>query len=66
MLRTRERLYKIISEHTGKDYDTVARDCERDKWLDAEQSVTYGVTDQILTHLPDSIAGVGSEDNGDE
>ena len=66
MLRTRQRLYKIMTEHTGKDYDTISRDCERDKWLDAEESVAYGVADQILKHLPDTIAGVRTEDNGDE
>jgi ATP-dependent Clp protease protease subunit len=55
-----------MTEHTGRDFDTISRDCERDKWLDADESVAYGVADQILKHLPDSIAGVRSEDNGDE
>jgi ATP-dependent Clp protease protease subunit len=54
MLRTRERLYRIMSHHTGQEYDTIAKDCERDKWLNAEEAVEYGVADQVLTHLPDS------------
>lgn len=54
MIRTRERLYKIMMHHTGKDADTITRDCERDKWLDAEESVAYGCTDQVLQHLPAS------------
>ena len=64
MVKTRERLYKIMQHHTGKDHDTVARDCERDKWLDAEESVEYGVADSVLKHLPDSVSGNGkaSED----
>ena len=33
MLRTRERMYKIMCNHTGKDYETISRDCERDKWF---------------------------------
>jgi ATP-dependent Clp protease protease subunit len=57
MLRTRERLYRIMSQHTGKDYDTIARDCERDKWLDAEEAVEYGVADRVLAHLPDTGQG---------
>lgn len=56
MLRTRERLYNIMVQHTGKDYDTVARDCERDLWLSAEESVEYGVVDGIMSHIPDSMA----------
>ena len=55
MLRTRERLYKIMSKHTGKDYETIMADCERDKWLDAEESVVYGVADKILEHIPDNL-----------
>jgi ATP-dependent Clp protease protease subunit len=65
MLRTRERLYRIMADHTGQDYETVARDCERDKWLDAEEAVEYGVTDRILEHIPDSLAS-GHEPENDE
>ncbi len=54
MLKTRERMYKIMSHHTGKDTETIAEDCERDKWLDAEESVQYGVVDSVLQHLPES------------
>jgi ATP-dependent Clp protease protease subunit len=63
MLRTRERLYRIMSNHTGQDYDTIARDCERDKWLDAEEAVEYGVADQVLKHLPESAQTRHSSDD---
>ncbi|MEO1237930.1 MAG: ATP-dependent Clp protease proteolytic subunit [Planctomycetota bacterium] len=66
MIKTRERLYKIMAHHTGKDNDTIARDCERDYWLDAEESVEYGVVDSVLQHLPDSVAGNGRAGGGDE
>ncbi len=52
MMRTRDRLYQLMSRHTGQDMATVARDCERDKWLDAEESVGYGVVDGILKNIP--------------
>ena len=65
MIRTRERLYKIMVEHTGKDYETIARDCERDKWLDAEEAVEYGCADQVLRHIPDSMI-TGPTKNDDE
>ena len=56
MLRTRERLYKIMQHHTGKDLETISRDCERDKWLNAEEAVAYGCADRMLEHIPDSMA----------
>ena len=54
MLKTRERLYRVMQEHTGQTPETIARDCERDKWLDAEASVEYGCADDVLKHLPDN------------
>jgi ATP-dependent Clp protease protease subunit len=67
MLRTRDRLYRIMVEHTGKDFDTIARDCERDKWLDAEEAVEYGVADRILEHIPESLsAGHQPEEEEEE
>ena len=52
MLKTRERMYKIMAQHTGQDIETITRDCERDKWLDGQQAVDYGVVDSVLKHLP--------------
>ena len=57
MVKTRERLYHIMTRHTGKDYDTIAADCERDYWIDAEESVAYGVVDSVLEHLPEASGG---------
>ena len=56
MMRTRERLYDIMCHHTGKDKETMARDCERDKWLDAQEAVEYGVVDSLLKHIPEDMA----------
>jgi len=63
MIRTRDRLYRIMSEHTGKDIQTITRDCERDKWLDAEESVEYGVADAVLRHIPDSMSATHDKDD---
>jgi len=62
MVRTRKRLYEIMSEHTGKDIETITEDCERDKWLDAEESVSYGVADSILSHMPEGLSGDKDDD----
>jgi len=56
MVRTRKRLYEVMAHHTGQPVETITRDCERDKWLDANESVDYGVADQVLERLPDELA----------
>ena len=53
ILRLRERLYKILADHTGQSIDRIERDCERNKWLAAEEAVEYGCVDRVLTHAPD-------------
>jgi ATP-dependent Clp protease protease subunit len=65
MIKTREKLYQIIVQHTGKDYATVARDCERDYWLDAEAAVAYGCVDKVLTRIPDSLAENHKKDDAE-
>lgn len=48
ILHLREKLNKIMSENTGQDYETVARDTERDNFMTAEQAKAYGLIDQII------------------
>jgi len=52
MLRVRHRLYGIIAQHTGKNLDTVEKDCDRNYWMSATESVEYGVADKILEKIP--------------
>ena len=53
ILRLRKRLYEIIAEGTGKDVDIIERDCDRNKWLDAQEAIDYGCADNILTRMPE-------------
>ena len=53
MIRLRDRLYQVISTHTGKDMATVEKDCDRNFWMDAEKSIEYGVADKILEKIPE-------------
>lgn len=48
MLKLKEELYKIISNHSGKTYDEVHRDSERDYWMIADEAKTYGMIDEVL------------------
>ncbi|MBQ5847293.1 MAG: ATP-dependent Clp protease proteolytic subunit, partial [Treponema sp.] len=51
--KTRAKLNQIISEQTGKSVEQVAKDTERDYWLDANQAVTYGLISKIITTRKD-------------
>lgn len=53
ILRLRQRLYDILANATGKSGEEIERDCERNKWLDAEQAVEYGCVDSILQQMPE-------------
>jgi len=48
ILSLRERLNRLMAQHTGKTVEEVARDSERDNFLTAEQAQEYGLIDQIL------------------
>ena len=48
ILSLRERLYKLMSEHTGRTVEEIARDSERDNFLTASEAVEYGLIDQVL------------------
>ena len=48
ILSLRERLYKLMSEHTGRTVEDIARDSERDNFLTANEAVEYGLIDQVL------------------
>ena len=50
ILKTKEKLNKILAENTGKDLEQVTADTERDNWLSAEEAVAYGLIDKIVTN----------------
>ncbi len=48
ILSLRERLYLIMAQHTGRSVEEIARDSERDKFLNAIEAVEYGLVDKVL------------------
>ena len=46
--KLKKELYEIISNHSGKDYDEVWKDSDRDYWMIAEEAKTYGMIDEVL------------------
>ena len=45
IIKTKHKLNRVLSENTGKDIETIANDCDRDYYLDAEESIAYGLCD---------------------
>jgi len=49
ILKTKEKLNRILAENCGRDYEEVAADTERDNWKTAEEAVAYGLIDSVVT-----------------
>jgi ATP-dependent Clp protease protease subunit len=54
MLRTQKQLYEILARHTSKTVDEITQDCDRNKWMNAEECVAYGLGDKILEVMPET------------
>jgi len=55
VLKTRERLNQILSDHTGQPLERIKKDTDRDFFMTAQESIDYGLVDQIL--VPRARAG---------
>lgn len=47
--KVNNRLYSILAENTGKNIEQISNDCDRDYFLNAEESIKYGLADHIFT-----------------
>ena len=54
MARTKEKLNRLLAENTGRDYEQVVRDTDRDNWMTAEEALDYGLIDHIYTTRKES------------
>ena len=48
IIRIRERMNRILAEQTGKSYEEVERDTERDNFLTADEALAYGLVDKVI------------------
>ena len=48
ILDLQNTLYEIMARHTGKDVETIRKDCDRDNWMTAEEAKSYGIIDEVL------------------
>ena len=48
ILQMKKKLNQILADNTGKDIETIAADCERDRFMSAEEAKEYGLIDQVI------------------
>jgi len=48
IIKLKKELYDIIAEHSGKDYDSVYNDSDRDYWMTSKEAKAYGMIDEVL------------------
>ncbi|MCX6149760.1 MAG: ATP-dependent Clp protease proteolytic subunit [Ignavibacteriales bacterium] len=55
MIKTRNLLYEILAEHTGKDMEQITKDCDRDYYMSPEEAKDYKLIDHIFVNriIPD-------------
>ncbi len=64
MLRLKERLNQILSQHTGQPYDIVERACDRDNFMSALEAKEFGLVDEVVASrkdVPGLVAGDGAK-----
>ncbi len=40
---------RMLAENTGRDYETICADTERDNWMSAEEAMEYGIVDKVIS-----------------
>ncbi|MCU0323851.1 MAG: ATP-dependent Clp protease proteolytic subunit [Spirosomaceae bacterium] len=48
IIELRKELYEILAHHTGKSFDQIETDSDRDYWMKAEEAKAYGLIDEVL------------------
>ena len=55
ILKTKEKLARIMAENTGQDFEVIMADTERDNWKSAEEALAYGLIDRIITSHANAV-----------
>ncbi len=59
IMKVKRRLNEIYVRHTGRDYDSIENTLDRDHFMSAEESQTFGIIDQVIEKRPDEPATAG-------
>lgn len=50
LLKTKEKLNRMLAENTGKDYEIICAATERDNWMSAQEAMEFGIIDKVMTN----------------
>jgi ATP-dependent Clp protease protease subunit len=53
IIKTRERIAKVVARETGQTLEKVLADMERDLWMSAEEAIAYGIVSRVVEHQKD-------------
>jgi len=56
LIRTRDKLYRILAHHTGQTQAKIRKDSDRDHYMTAEEAQTYGIVDEVRAKRPKEAA----------
>lgn len=62
MLRVRDNLYSIISTHSGRTIEDIKKDADRDNYMTSLEAKEYGLIDNVLERIPDSLSNTEKKD----
>lgn len=51
IIKLRNELYTIIANHSGKKFEDVEKDSDRDHWMTGQEALEYGMIDEVLTRV---------------
>ena len=51
ILKTKERINKIISDETGRALEQVEKDTDRDYWMSVEEAIEYGIVHKVIKSI---------------
>lgn len=51
IIRTKERMNRLLAENTGKSYEDLVKDTDRDNWMTAQEAVEYGLIDAVVEKI---------------
>ena len=56
--RMKKRLNEILIKHSGRSIDEIERDTDRDKFMEADEAVKYGLVDRVLSRMEPGLGGI--------
>jgi len=64
ILKTRDRLNQMLAEATGQPVEKIAKDCDRDYIMSAEEAKDYGIIDRVIVHRAEAVDKDKSKKSG--